>query len=120
MRFLAILAACAVFALGQPAFVPAQGAVNPSTTEPSGGEPGRVFTTIVVTELDSLPNSVREEVKAAISQRKSEELDGLRRSIDAIPEASAALKAKGKSAAEVIAAAIDKEGTLLLITTTAV
>ncbi|SDR64212.1 hypothetical protein SAMN05519103_09526 [Rhizobiales bacterium GAS113] len=87
---------------------------------PSTGESGSVFSTIVVAELDRLPKLVREQVNAAVSQRKNEELALLQRSISAIPEASAALKAKGKSAAEVIAAAVDDDGALLLITTTAI
>ncbi|SEF11886.1 hypothetical protein SAMN05444161_8647 [Rhizobiales bacterium GAS191] len=120
MRTLATLAACAAIGLILPVCAQPQVAANSSIMMPSGGEPDRAFSTVVVAEFDSLPKLVREQVNAAASQRRNDELELLRRSIDTIPEASAALKAKGKSAAEVIAAAVDDDGALLLVTTTSV
>jgi hypothetical protein len=120
MRTLTIMAACVALGLVFPASGQPQVDSNSAIAMPSEGGSRQVYPIVVVAELDSLPKPVREQVNASVSRRTDAELASLRHSIGVIPEASAALKAKGKSATEVIAAAIDVDGTLLLITTTAV
>ena len=51
-----------------------------------------------------------------IAQASKEDVRALRGSIEATPEASAALKARGLGSDEVVAALVDGEGGLTLIT----
>ncbi|MFZ2110007.1 MAG: hypothetical protein WAV18_32320 [Roseiarcus sp.] len=56
------------------------------------------------------------QVKAKMAQTSKDDMQALRRSIDAMPEASSALRAEGLSSAEVVAALVDDEGKLTLVT----
>jgi len=118
MRKLATLIACAVLGLAAPAY--SQTRAFSMQAQPADAQTAPGVQLVVVAELDSLPVEIRKQVNAAVSQASDEQLRSLRRSINAIPAASAALKAQGKTADEVLAAAIDTDGALVLITVSAV
>ena len=61
---------------------------------------------------------VRSKVDEIVAQTSEEDMQSLRKSIDATPDAASALKAKGLSSSQVIAFNI-AEGVLTLITKTA-
>jgi len=90
---------------------------TPETTRPSGKA---VILLIVVAEIDRLPKSVRKEVDTQIARMSDGDVSALRRTLSALPAASSALIAKGKSLSNVIAAALDDEGGLLIVTATEV
>ena len=90
----------------QPSSPPAAAAPNPAPTI-------KRFNVIDVSEL---PPDAQKQVEQIISQSSSENLQQLHKSIDAVPEATAALKAKGATSAQVVATSLDDQGTLTLIT----
>jgi len=111
-----IWALCAALSMA-PALAQPGAKVTPGTAQPSGSA---VISSIVVAEIDSLPKSVRKEVDTQIARMSDGDVSALRRTLSALPAASSALSAKGKSVANVVAAALDDEGALLLVTTTEV
>src|SRR6266566_1965313 len=97
MRLFTASVIIAAVSLGTPAFVQAQGA--PSQSE-------------------DLKPEVRSKVDDIVAQTSAEDIQSLRKSIDATPEAASALKAKGLSSSQVVAINI-ADGVLTLITKTA-
>ncbi len=71
-----------------------------------------------VVDLKELQPAVRSKVDDVVAQTSEEDLQSLRKSIDATPEAASALKAKGLSSLQVVAINI-ADGVLTLITKTA-
>jgi hypothetical protein len=71
---------------------------------------------VAVVRLETLPQEAQEQVYAASLRMSEEQLRALRRSIDSLPAASDALKAGNLHVADVLAAVINGEGQLLLIT----
>ncbi len=112
--------------LGTPAFVQAQqGAPSQSQGAPSQSEAqtppaqsGTVIRSIEVVDLKELQPAVRSKVDDVVAQTSEEDLQSLRKSIDATPEAASALKTKGLSSLQVVAINI-ADGVLTLITKTA-
>jgi len=83
-------------------------------------ETAPIVRNVVVLDMERLPASIQSQVYSAVSKVTDEQLQDLRRSLGAIPAASSALKDQGKSANDVIAATIDEDGDLTLITMTSV
>jgi hypothetical protein len=71
---------------------------------------------VAVVSLEDLPSAAQEQVYAASIHMSDAQLRTLRHSLDALPAASAALKAKNLRAEDVLAAVIYGDGDLLLIT----
>ena len=71
---------------------------------------------IQVIDVQELKGDVRSQVDAIVASTKRDDMNSLRESIDATPEALSALKAKGRNSAQVVAINIDKEGVLTLFT----
>jgi len=121
MSTLRVLAVCA--ALGLTPAVAAQtnvGLAPPAQQGRSGVQDQGVVevSNVVVAEIDSLPRPVRDEIDAKIAKTTENELRVLRHSLSAVPAATSALSAKGKSVKDVVAAALDPGGALLIVTTT--
>src|SRR5882672_5059956 len=76
-----------------------------------------VIRSIQVVDLKELQPAVRSKVDDVVAQTSEEDLQSLRKSIDATPEAASALKAKGLSSLQVVAINI-ADGVLTLITKT--
>jgi hypothetical protein len=69
-----------------------------------------------VVDVSELPQETQEQVEQVVAQASEDSLKQLRSTIDATPEAKAALDAKGATSAQVVATAMGTDGTLTLIT----
>ncbi|KXF78957.1 hypothetical protein ATN84_04165 [Paramesorhizobium deserti] len=120
------LAAIAALPLGVAAHAQAQqtpSAQAPAAQTPAApgqgeaqqpGSPG--IKRVAIVDISELPQATQEQVNAAVAQTGDEDIKALRSSIDATPQLTAALKEKGVTSAQVIAANVDNDGTLTLVT----
>jgi hypothetical protein len=69
-----------------------------------------------VVDVSELPQETQKQVEQVVAQGNDETLKQLRSTIDATPEAKAALDAKGATSEQVVATAMSQDGTLTLIT----
>jgi hypothetical protein len=99
--FTASVVIATVALLGAPAFVLAQGAPQTESTAPA--ESGTVIHSIQVVDIKELQPAVRSKIDDIVAHTSEEDLQALRKSIDATPEATSALKAKGLSSSQVVA-----------------
>jgi Spy/CpxP family protein refolding chaperone len=88
----------------------------PASQSQTKSEGGVAIRSIQVIDVEELKADVRSQVDALVTNTKQEEIKSLRASLEAIPEAVSALKAKGRNAAQVVAINIDKEGVLTMFT----
>jgi hypothetical protein len=88
-------------------------APSQSQTEP---QKGVAIRSIQVVDVEELRSDVRSTVDALVASTKQDDIKSIRDSIDATPEAVSALKAKGRSSAQVLAINIDKNGVLTMFT----
>jgi len=111
MRTLALSTTVAVLLMGSPVLVQAQDTVSPpkSQVQPQ-------IRSIQVVDIEDLQADVRSKVDAIVAETKEEEIQSLRKSIDATPQAVSALQAKGRSSAQVVAINIDGNGTMTMFT----
>jgi hypothetical protein len=116
MRMLTIFAVGAALALTSPA--QAQDSVqNPSRTEQApDAQPAETVRNVVIIERENLSPTEKSQVDAVVSETSEGQLQELRKSIDAIPRVSSALKARGFSSAQVIAVSLTQDGVLTLVT----
>src|SRR6266567_1005075 len=122
MRFATAFATASVIiaalSLGAPAFVQAQGASpQPKAEEPSD-QSGAVIRTIQVVDVKELQPALRAKVDEVVAQTSEDDLQSLRKSIDATPQAASALKAKGLSSSQIVAINI-ADGVLTMFAKTA-
>jgi hypothetical protein len=105
------LALSAVLALGMPALVQAQatGAQTENAPAKSGdarsgdAKSGMKISKIQVIDVKQLPDAVRSQVEDIVAKSSDEDMQALRKSIDASPAAASALKEKGMTSAQVVA-----------------
>ncbi len=107
----------AALSLGTPAFAQAQGA-QPKEQAPSPSDQSTVIRSIQVVNIKDLKPEVRSKIENVAAQTTENDLRSLRSSIDATPEATAALKAKGLNSSQVVAINI-ADGVLTLFAKTA-
>jgi hypothetical protein len=105
---LALLLAGSPLAAAQTSTAPSQAQLD--------SEEAPAIRSIQVIDVDELKADLRSKVDAIVASTKREDIDSLRKTVDATPEALSALKAKGRSSAQVVAINIDKEGVLTLFT----
>ena len=118
MRTFAASVIIAALSLGTPAFVQAQGASpQPNAQEPPA-QSSAVIRSIQVVDIKQLQPAVRAKVDEIVAQASEEDIQSLRKSIDATPEAASALKAKGLSSSHVVAINI-ADGVLTIFAKTA-
>lgn len=116
MRNITIAAACLSLALAAGGYAGAETLTPvPPATQVPGTQNSPAIRTVTVLDMGSLPPEVRAQVNAMVSQASQDDLRQLRDAIDAMPIATHALKAKGMSSAEIVAAAFDDDGELTLI-----
>ncbi|RCS24937.1 hypothetical protein DUT91_05690 [Phyllobacterium salinisoli] len=89
-------------------------AATPAPSETQPASPG--IKRVAIVDISELPAPTQEQVNAAVAKTGDEDLKALRSSIDATPQITAALKEKGVTSAQVIAANVDNDGTLTLVT----
>jgi hypothetical protein len=123
MRVVTTSVIIAALSLGTPAFVQAQGAPPQSQGAPSQSEAqppqsSTVIRSIQVVDVKDLQPAVRSKVDELVANTRDEDIQSLRKSIDATPEAAAVLKAKGLSSSQVVAINI-ADGVLTMFAKTA-
>src|SRR6266403_5892883 len=118
MRLFTASVIIAAVSLGTPAFVQAQGAPSQSEAQKPPAQSRTVIESIQVVDVKDLQPAVRSKVDDIVAQTSEEDIQSLRKSIDATPEAASALKTKGLSSLQVVAINI-ADGVLTLITKTA-
>jgi len=113
-----IIAIIAAVSLGTPAFVRAQGAASQPEAQTPPAQSGTVIRSIQVVDIKDLKPVVRSKVDDIVAHSSEDDMQSLRKSIDATPEAASALKAKGLSSSQVVAINI-ADGVLTLFAKTA-
>jgi hypothetical protein len=98
----AAAAVVAVLSLGMPALVAAQDAPPPTANVLA--RPGAKFKTVQVIDVQQLPDVVKSHVLQLAAKAGDEDTAGLRQSIDGTPAAATALKDKGLTSAQIVAA----------------
>jgi hypothetical protein len=112
MRGVAIFAVCAALSLAHADQAKSDVILTPKMTTASFSS----INEIAVVSLETLSNEAQEQVYAATVRMSDDQLRALRQSIDSLPAACEALKARDLDALDVLAAVINGEGQLLLIT----
>src|SRR3977135_3548621 len=93
----------AALSLGTPAFVQAQGAPSQSDAQKPPAQARTVIESIQVVDVKDLKPEVRSKIDDVVAHTSDEDMQSLRKSIDATPDAASALKAKGLSSSPVAA-----------------
>jgi len=118
MRIFKASVIVAAVTLGAPAFVQAQGAPSQPEAQTPPAQSSPVIRSIQVVDVKDLKPAVRSKVDEVVAQTSEEDLQSLRKSIDATPETASALRAKGLNSSHVVAINI-ADGVLTLFTKTA-
>jgi hypothetical protein len=118
MRIFTASVIIAAVSLGMPAFVQAQGAPSQSEAQTPPAQSSTIIRSIQVVDIKDLKPAVRSKVDDIVKQTSEKDMQSLRASIDATPEAASALKAKGLSSSQVVAINI-ADGVLTLFAKTA-
>lgn len=95
-----------------PANAPSQA---PATGQAAPAAPQKIKSVQIV-DFAELPDVAKTQVDAIIKQRNQGDLEKLHAAIEASPEVKSALKAKGATTEQVVAANVDAQGALTLIT----
>jgi len=103
MRIFTASLIIAALSLGTPAFVQAQGTPSQTETPTPPAQSSTAIRSIQVVDVKDLKPAVRSKVDELIKNTSEEDVKSLRASIDALPEAASALKAKGLSSSHVVA-----------------
>jgi hypothetical protein len=107
----------AALSLGTPDLVRAQGP-QPKAQAQNPSDQSTVIRSIQVVDIKDLKPEVRSKVENVVAQTSESDLRSLRSSIDATPEAAAALKANGLNSSQVVAINI-ADGVLTIFAKTA-
>ena len=105
MRIFTASAIAAALALGTPAFVQAQapGASPQSEAQTPPAQSNKLIQSVQIVDVKDLKPEMRSKVDDVVASTSEEDMQSLRKSIDATPEAASALKAKGLSSSQVVA-----------------
>ena len=108
----------------------AQAQQQPTTTPPSPAAPAQAtpsstlppvsaptIQSINILDLEQLPQETQKKVNDVVAQGGESNLKQLRDSVDATPQATAALKDKGLTSHNVLVASLSEDGVLTLVTT---
>jgi hypothetical protein len=106
-----LMLAGAAGAQQQPAPQPA-----PAPTTPSTQPAVPTIQSVNIVDITELPKDTQTQVNQVVAQRGDAGLQKLRSSIDSTPKVKSALEAKGMTSAQVIAASMEPNGALTLIT----
>jgi Spy/CpxP family protein refolding chaperone len=118
MRIFTASVIIAAVSLGTPAFAQAPGTPSQPEAQTPPAQSSTVIRSIQVVDLKDLKPAVRSKVDDVVAHTSEEDMQSLRKSIDATPEATSALKAKGLSSSQVVAINI-ADGVLTLFAKTA-
>ncbi|CDX27157.1 conserved exported hypothetical protein [Mesorhizobium sp. ORS 3324] len=109
-----LLLAGAASAQQQTAPQPSPAPATPAPAAPKSQTP--TIESVSIVDITELPKDTQTQVNQIVAQRGDAGLQTLRKSIDATPKVKSALEAKGMSSAQVIAASLQPNGALTLIT----
>ncbi|TPI64239.1 hypothetical protein FJ420_17270 [Mesorhizobium sp. B3-1-3] len=113
----ATLMAGAANAQQQPTPQPSPAPTAPAAPAAPKAQPAAPsIQSVNVVDITELPKDTQTQVNQIVAQRGDAGLQTLRKSIDATPKVKSALEAKGVSSAQVIAASLQPNGALTLIT----
>jgi hypothetical protein len=112
MRIFTASVIIAALSLGTPAFVQAQGAPSQPEAQTPPAESSTVIRSIQVVDVKDLKPAVRSKVDEIVAQTSDEEMQSIRKAIDASPEA------KGLNSSHVVAINV-ADGVLTMFTKTA-
>ncbi|CDX16625.1 conserved exported hypothetical protein [Mesorhizobium sp. ORS 3359] len=98
----------------QPTQQPSPAPTAPAAPKSQSAAPA--IQSVNVVDITELPKDAQTQVNQIVAQRGDAGLQTLRKSIDATPKVKSALEAKGMSSAQVIAASMQPNGALTLIT----
>jgi hypothetical protein len=115
MRMPAAAVLVAVLSLGVPARVAAQDAAPPAANVLA--RPGARIKTVQVIDIQQLPDMVKSHVQELAAKARDSDTAALRKSIDETPAAATALKDKGLTSAQIVAADLS-DGQLTLFAKT--
>ena len=118
MRIFTASVIFAALSLGTPAFVQAQGVPSQPEAQTPPAQSSTVIRSIQVVDVKDLKPAVRSKVDDIVKHTSEKDMQSLRASIDATPEAASALRAKGLSSSHVVAINI-ADGVLTLFAKTA-
>jgi len=118
MRIFTASVIIAAVSLGTPAFAQAQGTPSQPEAQTPPAQSSTVIRSIQVVDVKDLKPAVRSKVDDVVAHTSEEDMQSLRKSIDATPEATSALKAKGLNSSQVVAINI-ADGVLTLFAKTA-
>jgi hypothetical protein len=118
MRIFKASVIVAALSLVTPAAVRAQGASSQPEAQTPPDQSSTVIRSIQVVDIKDLKPALRSKVDEVVAHTSEEDMQSLRNSIDATPEAADALKAKGLSSSQVVAINI-VDGILTLFAKTA-
>ena len=119
MRKTIILAAAASLMLaGAASAQQQQPSQQPAPTKPAPGgqQAAPAIQSVNIVDITELPKDTQTQVNQVIAQRGDAGLQKLRSSIYATPKVKSALQAKGMTSAQVVAASMEPNGALTLIT----
>ena len=105
MRIFTASAVAAALALWTPTFVQAQAPGTPLQSEAQAppAQSNKLIQSIQIVNVKDLKPEMRSKVDDVVAHTSVEDLQSLRKSIDATPEAASALKAQGLSSSQVVA-----------------
>jgi uncharacterized protein HemX len=111
MRIFTATAIVAALALGTPAFVQAQAQAQAqaqrtpaqSEAQTPAAQSNKLIQSVQIVDVKDLKPEMRSKVDDVVARTSEEDMQSLRKSIDATPEAESALKAKGLSSSQVVA-----------------
>ena len=89
---------------------------SPAPAAPSAQPGVPSIQSVSIVDITELPKDTQTQVNKIVAQRGDAGLQTLRKSIEATPKVKSALEAKGVSSAQVIAASLQPNGALTLIT----
>jgi hypothetical protein len=105
----------AALCLGTPALVQAQGAPSQPEAQTPPAQSSTAIRSMQVVDVKDLKPALRSQVDELVKRTSEKDIQSLRASIDASPEAASALKAKGLSSSHVVAINV-VDGVLTLFT----
>jgi Spy/CpxP family protein refolding chaperone len=103
MRIFTASAIAAALALGAPAFVQAQGTPPQSQAQTPPAQSNKLIQSVQVVDVKDLKPEVRSKIDDVVARTSEQDMQSLRKSIDATPEAASALKAQGLSSTQIVA-----------------
>jgi Spy/CpxP family protein refolding chaperone len=105
MRIFTAFATAAALALATPAFVQAetQGTPPQSEARTPAAQPNKLIQSVRIVNVKDLKPEMRSKVDDVVASTSEEDMQSLRKSIDATPEAASALKAQGLNSSQVVA-----------------